>query len=1067
MLTAPAGQAVTVPASEDTTGYKNGITTGASNASSLVVDALRNAYIYFNLDGIPEDAVVRFARLRIYLPGVRQQGSGFTLHRVLGQWNEALAGPEPASVEAPVVTLQGRELGSRRFITMDVTDLTQEWINGTSENEGVVIRAIRSASPKVPSTSFTIAAKEGPLMGMPAQLEIEFWDDGKPGESQATVIAPVSANSIGFSQLSQDLRELLTPSFKPNMVVESGSAGKKYQLEAVGVFGAKGAKFEWLRNGGVVDLGSASVADGQVVRLDTSTIGDGTYVLVASNGPATAMSEPIVVSKGSNNLARGLVLHLPFNGNARDSSGRGNHGTVLGAKLTTDRFGNVDSAYVFDGKSMIKVEHKEELNTLPMTVSCWFQTTDKYPGHMVEKYENATWNGWGLSVEDVDADQKAGASGFFLKTRSDSMIGGYDGNPTFGGGGPLNDGQWHHATLVVDKDSGRIFVDGKLVDTQAWQGVAGSPTADWPLYIGHRPQNVYAMSPDVDPDFKGAIDDVRLYNRAFDSTEVADLYTAEKALPQRFAMVEIPQQKDVLLGFPTYSPEVPVSLPPYRIGADETTFAIWSEVVKAAKQTLGWTLAEGTKGSGGANLTSSHPVTNVTFEEVAVWCNAASKLDGLDAVYFTMAEGKKVLLTPETQKHVNEQGIHWEKAANGYRLPTGDEWEVAARGGLKSRTYPWGEDSPSVKNTNWVVAAGYPQATTPVGTYPRNGFGLSDCAGNAFEMTWDTSAVPGSIEPELLKGNAVVRGGAWNQGYLPKISGNGWDLPITWDRRTEYGFRVAQNTLGKKGVKKISLVEIPLQKDVLLGFPSVSPEVSVSVPAYRIGADETTFALWSEVVKAAKQTLGWTLAEGTKGSGGTDLTSSHPVTNVTFEEVAVWCNAASKLDGFDAVYFTMAEGKKVPLTPETQKHVSGQGIHWEKAANGYRLPTGDEWEVAARGGLKSRTYPWGEDSPSVKNTNWVVAAGYPQATTPVGTYARNGFGLSDCAGNAFEMTWDTSLAPGSPVPDLITATALVRGGAWNQGYLPKISGYGWDLPITWDRRTEYGFRIAQNADPSK
>jgi len=110
--------------------------------------------------------------LRIYLPSVRQQASGFTLHRVLAQWNEAVAGPEPASVEAPVVTLQGRDLRSRRFITMDVTDLTQEWINGTSENQGVVIRAIRSASPKVPSTSFTIAAKDGPLIGMPAQLMI-------------------------------------------------------------------------------------------------------------------------------------------------------------------------------------------------------------------------------------------------------------------------------------------------------------------------------------------------------------------------------------------------------------------------------------------------------------------------------------------------------------------------------------------------------------------------------------------------------------------------------------------------------------------------------------------------------------------------------------------------------------------------------------------------------------------------------------------------------------------------------------------------------------------------------
>ena len=46
----------------------------------------------------------------------------------------------------------------------------------------------------------------------------------------------------------------------------------------------------------------------------------------------------------------GLVAWYPFNGNANDSSGNGNHGTNNGATLTTDRFGNANSAYTFDGK---------------------------------------------------------------------------------------------------------------------------------------------------------------------------------------------------------------------------------------------------------------------------------------------------------------------------------------------------------------------------------------------------------------------------------------------------------------------------------------------------------------------------------------------------------------------------------------------------------------------------------------------------------------------------------------------------------------------------------------------
>src|SRR4030042_3612979 len=45
----------------------------------------------------------------------------------------------------------------------------------------------------------------------------------------------------------------------------------------------------------------------------------------------------------------GLVAYYPFNGNVHDESGNGNHGTVYGATLTMDVFGNLDGAYSFDG----------------------------------------------------------------------------------------------------------------------------------------------------------------------------------------------------------------------------------------------------------------------------------------------------------------------------------------------------------------------------------------------------------------------------------------------------------------------------------------------------------------------------------------------------------------------------------------------------------------------------------------------------------------------------------------------------------------------------------------------
>ena len=44
-----------------------------------------------------------------------------------------------------------------------------------------------------------------------------------------------------------------------------------------------------------------------------------------------------------------MIAHYPFDGNADDASGNGNHGEVHGATLTKDKFGNADSAYSFDG----------------------------------------------------------------------------------------------------------------------------------------------------------------------------------------------------------------------------------------------------------------------------------------------------------------------------------------------------------------------------------------------------------------------------------------------------------------------------------------------------------------------------------------------------------------------------------------------------------------------------------------------------------------------------------------------------------------------------------------------
>lgn len=127
----------------------------------------------------------------------------------------------------------------------------------------------------------------------------------------------------------------------------------------------------------------------------------------------------------------------------------------------------------------------------------------------------------------------------------------------------------------------------------------------------------------------------------------------------------------------------------------------------------------------------------------------------------------------------------------GKRLPTEDEWYLAATGG-DGRTYPWGNASPSSDLANYYETR--PHRTTPVGSYPKGAspYGIMDMAGNVWEWT-STIYSTGLEDPNDTSSSRVLRGGSWSidSSYLRASTRSSYLYPTyTFD---DVGFRCAQD----------------------------------------------------------------------------------------------------------------------------------------------------------------------------------------------------------------------------------------------------------------------------------
>lgn len=204
----------------------------------------------------------------------------------------------------------------------------------------------------------------------------------------------------------------------------------------------------------------------------------------------------------------GLVGCWPFNGNANDESVNSNNGIVNGATLTTDRFGDTNSAYHFDGvDDLIDFGDVDILDNAPeATISIWI----RYSNH-TDFYDPFIAKG-----------PIAAGNPYHINRSSSEIIGasfqGTGGASAAETSNQADDGNWHHVVATFKNKEVKIYIDNILSSIPAGSDCTNIKNDSNPLTLG------FNQGPTRQFWYEGDIDEVRIYNRALSETEIQTLF---------------------------------------------------------------------------------------------------------------------------------------------------------------------------------------------------------------------------------------------------------------------------------------------------------------------------------------------------------------------------------------------------------------------------------------------------------------------------------------------------------------------------------------------------------------
>jgi hypothetical protein len=234
-------------------------------------------------------------------------------------------------------------------------------------------------------------------------------------------------------------------------------------------------------------------------------------------------------------ISDGLIGHYEFTGDANDSSGNSNNGTIIGSpELVSDRFGTPNSAYHFsEGINRIF------LSNLPVdvnaggdnTVSFWMKWDGTFYSPSDVGAFPFAWGGWAGSADGAHGTVYLTGNQSWYPSDVETRLGlnGLAGHgETWGVSNPLGIEDWMQVVAVFENSNdirdGHLFINGHQVASDLFSAPGSTLVPSW---AGPNPAigGLNVSTPQYQ--FIGAIDDVRIYNRSLSGDEVAELYSTE------------------------------------------------------------------------------------------------------------------------------------------------------------------------------------------------------------------------------------------------------------------------------------------------------------------------------------------------------------------------------------------------------------------------------------------------------------------------------------------------------------------------------------------------------------